>query len=145
MTANQNSYELCFDLEVNCYFVKHVGVFDFNALMTRSEAIFKHPCFMPHINSVIDFRDSTLNLSPEDVIRCVKTIWERAASRDTAREIILVKDQFSYGVVREYIARLDTGMLERKILSSKNGFDRIEVKQFLDIDESYNFPKFLNL
>ncbi|MEH6495440.1 MAG: hypothetical protein V7740_06830 [Pseudomonas marincola] len=141
---NDNSYELQFDLDVNCFFIKHLGNFDFDALMARSAAIFKHPSFMPHINSVIDFRDCTLNLSPDELTQGAHTIRERAASRDTAREIIFVKDQFSYGVTREYVARIDTGMLERRILSTKMGIDCSEVKQFLGIDESYSFPEFLN-
>ena len=143
MINNHNFYDLQFDLNVNCYFIKHVGELNYDSLMSRSAAIYQHPLFVPHINSIIDFRDCTLNLSSEDLKRGAETIRKRILTRGTAKELLFVRDQFSYGVTREYLARIDTGSLERKIYTAGSGFGGHDVKQFLNIEDSYKFPDFL--
>lgn len=145
MTANQNFYELHFDLGVNCYFVKHFGVFDFNALMTRSDAVFRHPCWMPKINSLTDFRNCKINVSSEELMKAALVVGERVRLRGKAKELLLVSDQLSFGTVREYLSRVDTDDIDRRVYSTKDGFDISNVKEYLEIDEEYTFPTFLEL
>ena len=145
MVDIHNFYNLQYDLNVNCYFVKHSGVFDYNALMTRSDAVFKHPCWMPKINSLTDFRNCKINLSPEELIKAALVVHERVRMRGKAKELLLVSDKLSFGLVRQYLSQVDTDCIERRVYSSMDGFDSSDVKEYLDIGEEYTFPTFLDL
>jgi len=145
MVDTHNFYDLQYDLNVNCYFVKHFGVFDYNALMTRSDAVFKHPCWMPKINSLTDFRNCKINLSSEELMKAALVVRERVRMRGKAKELLLVSDKLSYGLVREYLSRVDTDCIDRRVYSSADGFDSSDVREYLDIGEEYTFPTFLDL
>jgi len=145
MTDNSNYYDIQFDLNVNCYFIKHHGVYTYQSLVTRATATFNHPSWRPGINSVLDFRNCKLDLSSEELTTVAAVIRERVILRGKAKELVLVSDPLSYGIAREYLSRVETDGMERKIYSSKDGFKSSDVREYLDIDEKYIFPAFLDL
>ncbi|OUR77031.1 hypothetical protein A9Q83_12465 [Alphaproteobacteria bacterium 46_93_T64] len=144
MKKNESSYDLHFDLAVNCYFIKHKGLFDLEALMTRSTIVFEHPLFQPSVNSLIDFSDSVMEISSEELAKAGSVARDRVKIRGKAKELLIVNNLFSFGVSREYMAHVASDVIVRKIVSSKDRFQIESVKSWLDLESTYSFPEFLN-
>ncbi|MEH6403217.1 MAG: hypothetical protein V7750_07590 [Sneathiella sp.] len=134
------SFKIYIHQDVNCVFIKHYGDLTLESVLDRFKGIKNHPLYSPPTNFCVEMFDCEINLS-EDDLRVITEYVNKRSYLGQYKNAVLVSSTLSYGIIRMWHAKTDTGNVSTEILNSKTKEDRTDLRQqmlsWLNIDPEF--------
>lgn len=94
-----------FDHQMGCFFFEVSGADTLRQCVELSKGIYQHPAFKPGIPAIWDLREADLSsVNAAEAAESARSNERDKAARGRSRVALVVKDKFSYGMARVYLA-----------------------------------------
>jgi len=138
-----SSFEFEIDLDANCIFVKHHGVFDLEQVMTRANRVGADPNFRKSLNRIIDATTCDFDFSADDLRQIWTRINREIEERGSYKEVLLVKTPLAHGLGRMFDGLSPVAEIEIRVYNTNESECFKNFKAWLGLSSDIRFPEFM--
>lgn len=99
-SANNSSYQICIDLDVNCVFIEHTNTLTVDLIIERYEEIFTSPFMRTGLNYFVKYSESTNKTTSDDIRRLADYLRDKQDLRGQCKQAVLCNTKVGYGYSR---------------------------------------------
>lgn len=138
-------FEFLIDLSVNCIFIKHFGLYDFETNIARGKAVSEHEDFRPGLNRLVVALDCESVMTLDDIRRIIDLIKKDSSKRGNYREAIYVDNMLGFGLSRMFDSMKQHKGAEYRIFHNDSDNSLPLIKDWLSLEPDFEIPSFLNV
>ncbi len=140
-----SSFEFLIDPPANCIFVKHHGVYDYDIIIERGQAVASHEDYCNGLNRLVVVTDCQPDLELDTLRKLNELIASQSKTRGNYREAIFLNNLLGHGFARMFDSLKQHPGVEYQIfhLDTENVISQL--KEWLHLKPRYQFPEFLNI
>lgn len=138
-----SGFEYEINLDVNCIFVKHYGIFDLNQVMARANRVGNDPQFRKSLNRIIDATTCEVDFSADDLRQIWVRINEEVDQRGSYKEVLLVSSPLAHGLGRMFDSLSPVAQIQIRVYNTNETDCFKNFKEWLGLMPDIRFPEFI--
>ncbi len=136
-------FNYAFDLEANCLFVKHSGLYNIQLVNTRVRIIREDKDHKPNINRLIDLRDARIDLTIDEMKSFTSQMHESIEILGVHKQAVILTEGLDHGLLRVLLSFLSDIAIEIEVFLSTDPNLKENISSWLALPEDYQFPHFI--
>ena len=136
-------FEYAFDLEINCLFVKHSALYNFQMMTDRVQKIRDDKNHRPSINRMIDLRDARIDLTIDEMKLFSAQMHDAVDILGIHKQAVILTEGLDQGLLRVLLGFLSDMTIELKVFLSTDPNLKENVSNWLALPDNYQFPDFI--
>ncbi|MCG8492515.1 MAG: hypothetical protein MI743_12925 [Sneathiellales bacterium] len=134
-------YEI--NLDANCIFVRHYGIFDLNQVIERGNRVAKHPDFRKSLNRIIDITTCEVDFSADEIRAVWSRINKEIDQRGSYKEVLLVSSPLAHGLGRMFDSLSPVAEVQIRVYNTKEHDCFKNLRKWLGLVPDIRFPDFM--
>ena len=136
-------FKYAFDLEANCLFVKHSGLYNFQLITERVQVIRNDKNHHPNINRIIDLRDARIDMTIDEMKLFAAQMHEAVDVLGIHKQAVILTEGLDQGLLRVLLGFLSDITIELKVFLSTDPQLKENISNWLALPKDYQFPDFI--
>jgi len=143
--VRNSGFEFKIDPAAHCFFVRHKGVLDKEIIIEGNAALAKHADYDGSMNRLINVSDCHIDLTVSQVRDLSALVERRSDLKTSFKGAYLVSDKLGFGLARVFDAITTIPNGQYRVFKHSNETLTKDLKDWLDLDQDFDFPEFLNI
>lgn len=139
------SYTFSIDKAIECLFVRFYGEVDLEFLQELAISARSHEDYENHYNIIYNISGCAFEISTDDVRLIAEYVNANWPTDKVIKTVFLVDTALAQGMVRMFDGFNSDRAEEIKLISTDTEDKKSQILNFLDINNDYEFPSFLEL
>lgn len=140
-----SSFEFKIDTTAHCFFVKHQGVLDKEIIIEGNAALAKHADYDGSMNRLINVSDCHIDLTVSHVRELSALVERRSDFKTSFKGAYVVSDKLGFGLARVFDAITTIPNGQYRVFNRAHETLNQDLKDWLDLEQGFDFPEFLNI
>jgi len=138
-------FQMEFDLDMNFVILKHLGVVDRKTAIERSILLRDHSLYRQGLNRLVDVRNCIFDMNVQDIREFADILKQNRGLSSIHKEALIVDTLLNHGLFRVLVGMMSTTAIEFRIFKADSPTLAIDIKQWLDVPDEYQFPEFVDI
>ncbi len=142
---NNSTFEYLIDPDINCFFLRHYGVFDLDIIIKGNKALEADKNFRWDLNRLVDVTNCELKLTSDDIRLLSDHISSRTQTGSCYKGGYIVDSSLAHGIARIFESFVHSPSNSYQIFHSDKETVQEDLREWLSLEKSYQFPQFMSM